>query len=93
MKKFIIEREVSGAGNMTDEELVAISQTSVAVISVLGKPYTWIESFITQDKIYCIHEAEDEDDIRQHAKCADLPIHLIEEVKAVVDPSTAKRRI
>ena len=90
MKKFIIEREVPGAGEMTDEELVAISKVSVAVISVSGKPYTWIESFITNDKIYCVHEAENEEDIREHSKCADLPIHLVEEVKAVIGPETSK---
>lgn len=89
MKKFIIERKVPGAGDMTDEELVAVSKVSVTVISVSGKPYTWIESFITDGKIYCIHEAENEEDIREHSKCADLPIHSIKEIKAVIGPQTA----
>ena len=69
MKKFIIERIVPGAGKMTAEEFKALSKTSNSVISVLGKPYLWIESFVTDDKIYCIHEAEDADVVRQHAIC------------------------
>jgi hypothetical protein len=90
MKKFIIERKVPGAGNMTSEELQEISKTSNAVISVLGKPYIWIESFVTADKIYCIHEAEDEDDIKEHGKCGNFPVDKIEEIKAVISPATEK---
>ena len=89
MKKYIIERNLPGAGNLTPEDLEAISRTSNAVITVLGKPYHWIQSFVTEDKIYCIHEAENEADIRQHAKCGDFPINRIEEIKAVIDPTTA----
>jgi hypothetical protein len=89
MKKFIIERKVPGAGKMTAEELEVISKTSVAVISVLGRPYNWIQSFVTDDRIYCIHEAEDKDDIREHAKCGDFPADRIEEIKAVIGPTTA----
>ncbi len=89
MKKFIVERNLPGAGNMTPEELQAISKTSNAVISVLGKPYKWIQSFVTEDKIYCIHEAESEKDIREHAKCGDFPVHTIEEIKTIIDPTTA----
>jgi len=88
MKRFIIERNLPGAGKMSTEELQAISKTSVAVISVLGKPYVWIESFVTDDKIYCIHEAENEDDIREHAKCGNFPVDTIEEIKAVINPAT-----
>jgi len=91
MKRFIIERKLPGAGKMTTEELQAISKTSVAVISILGKPYTWIQSFVTEDKIYCIHEAENENDIREHSKCANFPVNTIEEIKAVIDPTTGDR--
>jgi len=91
MKKFIIERKIPGAGNMTAEELQDISKTSVAVISILGKPYHWIQSFVTEDKLYCIHEAENEDDIREHAKCGDFPVASIQEIKAVIDPTTANK--
>ena len=90
MKKFIIERKLPGAGNMTAEELQGISGTSNAVITVLGKPYKWIESFVTEDKIYCIHEAENEDSIREHAKCGNFPVNKIEEIKAIIDPTTAE---
>jgi Protein of unknown function (DUF4242) len=89
MKKFIIERKIPGAGNMTAEELKALSKTSNAVICVLGKPYTWIESFVTEDKIYCIHEAENEADIREHSNCGSFPVNTIEEIKAVIGPATA----
>ena len=89
MKKFIVERKLPGAGNMTADELQAISQTSNAVISVLGKPYKWIQSFVTEDKIYCIHEAESEDAIREHAKCGGFPVNRVEEIKAIIDPTTA----
>ena len=90
MKKFIIERSVPGAGNMTSEELQAISKTSNAVISVLGKPYVWIESFVTADKIYCVHEADNEDVIREPGKCGDFPADKIEEIKAVIGPATGE---
>jgi len=93
MKKFIIERKLPGAGNMTNEELIAISKTSVTVITVLGKPYKWIESFVTEDKLYCIHEAEDENAIREHAKCGNFPVNKIEEIKAVISPATAENDI
>ena len=81
MKKFIVERKLPGAGNLTGEELQALSKTSNAVITILGKPYKWVESFITDDKIYCIHEAENEDAIREHAKCGNFPVNKIEEIK------------
>jgi hypothetical protein len=89
MKKFIIEREMPGAGYMSAEELKAISKTSDSAISVLGKPYKWVESYVTKDKIYCIHEAESEDVIREHSNCADFPVSGVEEVKIIINPSTA----
>lgn len=93
MKKYIIERDVPGAGNMTPEDLQAISKTSNAVISVLGRPYTWVQSFVTENKIFCIHEAENEQDILEHAKCADIPANQVIEIKAIIDPSTGKLAI
>jgi len=89
MRKFIVERKLPGAGNMTAKELRDISKTSVEVISSLGKPYSWVQSFVTEDRIYCIHIAENKDDIRLHAKSGSLPIHTIEEIKQIIDPSTA----
>ena len=93
MKKFIVERKLPGAGNMTNEELQALSKTSVAVITILGKPYRWIESYVTEDKIYCIHEAENEDAIREHAKCGNFPLNTIEEIKTVIGPATAENTV
>jgi len=90
MKKYIIERKLPGAGNMTPEELREISKVSVAVISVMGKPYKWVHSYVTEDKIYCIHEAENEEAIREHANCGSFPVNTIEEIKAIIDPATAK---
>jgi hypothetical protein len=90
MRKFIIERPLPGAGSLTPEELQAIAKTSVTVITVRGKPYTWVESFVTDDKIYCIHEADTEDDIMQHSMCANFPVENIKEVRAMMGPLTAE---
>ncbi len=89
MKKFIIERNLPGAGNLSPEELQAISQTSCEAVNQLDKPYHWIQSFVTDDKIYCIHIAESEDVIREHAMKGNFPIDTVAEVKAVIDPTTA----
>jgi hypothetical protein len=91
MKKFIIERNLPGAGNLTAEELQAISQTSCNVVRQLDKPYHWIQSFVTDDKIYCVHIADSEETVRQHAKQGGFPINSIAEVKFVIDPATSTR--
>jgi hypothetical protein len=88
MKKFVIERNLPGAGNLSPEELQAIAQTSCQVVNQLGKPYHWIQSFVTEDKIYCIHIAENEEVIREHAREGNFPINTISEVKAIIDPVT-----
>ena len=89
MKKFVVERNLPGAANLSPQELQHISQTSCEVVIKLGVPYYWIESFITEDKIYCIHIAESEDMVRQHARLAKLPINTIAEVKTIIDPLTS----
>lgn len=86
MKKFVVERILPGAGNLSPEELQHISQTSCEAIIESGVSYFWIESFITDDKIYCIHIAESEAIVRQHARLAKLPVNTVAEVKAVIDP-------
>lgn len=88
MKKFVIERNLPGAGNLSAEELQAISQASCAVVNELGKPYYWLQSFVTDDKIYCIHIAESEEAVREHARLGNFPINTISEVKAIIDPLT-----
>ena len=89
MKKFVVERNLPGAGNLTAEELQVISQTSCEVIMQSGKPYHWIQSFITEDKIYCIHIAESAEIVREHARLSKFPVNTIAEVKAVIDPATS----
>ncbi len=88
MKKFIIERNLPGAGNLTTEELQSISQTSCKVIGQVGNSYQWVQSFITEDKIYCIHIAESEEAVREHSKLGNLPVNTISEIKGVIDPMT-----
>lgn len=77
MKKFVIGRNLPGAVQLTAEELQSISQTSCEVINQLGKPYHWIQSFITGDKIYCIHIAENEQVVREHAMLGRFPVNTI----------------
>ena len=89
MKMFIVERKLPGAGNLTPEELQAIAKTSNTVITILGKPYKWVHSYVTENKIYCIHEAESEKDIIEHAHCGNFPVNTIEEIKTIIDPTTA----
>jgi len=89
MRKFLIEREVPGASNLTPEELQAIAQTSNNALTEMGKPYHWVQSFVAGDKIYCIHIAEDEETIREHAKAGGFPANTVSEIKAVIDSSTA----
>ena len=89
MKKFVIERNFPGAGNLSPEELQGISQTSCEAVSQLGKPYHWIQSYITGDKIYCVHVAENEEVLREHAKLGNFPINTISEVKTIIDATTA----
>jgi hypothetical protein len=89
MKKFVIERNLPGAGNHTPEELQVMSQTSCQVAIQLGKPYQWIQSFVTNDKIYCIHIAESEAVVREHSRIAKFSINTVAEVKVIIDPLTS----
>ena len=89
MKKFVVERNIPGAGSMSPAELKKISQISCKVLVELGKPYHWIQSFVTDDKIYCIHIAESEEVVREHARLGNFPVHSITEVKVIIDPLTA----
>lgn len=89
MKKFVIERNFPGAAELTAEELQAISKKSCDVAENLGKPYTWVQSFVAGDKIYCVHIAESEEVIREHSKIAKFPINTVSEVKTIIDPTTS----
>ena len=88
MKKFVIERNLPGAGNLSPAELQTIAQTSCNTISEMGQLYQWTQSFVTDDKIYCIHIAENEEAVREHARRGGFPINTVSEVKAVIDPAT-----
>lgn len=88
MKKFVIERQLPGAGNLSPEELREIANTSCNVILDLQEPYHWIQTFVTNDKLFCIHIAESEEVVREHARKGKFPINNVYEVKAVIDPCT-----
>ena len=90
MPKFVIEREIPGAGNMTPQQLQAVSQTSCGVLRKLGPEIQWVHSYVTGDKIYCIYIAPDEKLIREHAAQGGFPANRISEVKAIIDPTSAK---
>lgn len=91
MPKFVIERELAGAGNLSPAELQGISQTSCGVLQDLGPQIQWVQSFVTGDKIYCVYIAPDADIIREHARRGGFPANVVSEVKAVIDPTTAER--
>lgn len=90
MPKFIIEREVPGAGRLTPAELETISQRSCAVLERLGPRIQWLESFVTADKLYCVYVAPDEELIREHAHQGGFPANRIARVWRVIDPTTAE---
>lgn len=92
MPKYVIEREIPGAGKLSPEELKAISQKSCGILNQMGPQLQWVESFVTQDKVYCIYIAPDEEAIREHAKQGGFPADRISEVKAIIDPTTAESK-
>ena len=90
MPKYVIEREVPGAGNLSPNELRAISQTSCRVLAKLGFEIQWIESFVTGDKIYCIYRASSDALIKEHATLGGFPANRISAVATTIDPTTAE---
>ncbi len=90
MPKYVIEREIPGAGNLSPEELTAISQKSCGILKQMGPQIQWVESYVTQDKIYCVYIAPNEDAIREHAAQGGFPVNRISEVKTRIDPTTAE---
>lgn len=89
MPKFVIERAIPGAGALTPEQLKAISQTSCGVLTSMGPQIQWLESFVTDDKIYCIYIAPDEATVREHARLGQFPANSVSEVRTIIDPTTA----
>lgn len=90
MPRYIIERDLPGAGKLTAEELTAISQKSCGVLAKLGPQVQWVHSYVTGEKIYCLYIAPNEELVREHARQGGFPANRIAEVTAVIDPTTAE---
>lgn len=90
MPKYVIEREIPGAGKLTAEQLQGISQKSCGVLRNLGPQIQWVHSYVTDNKIYCVYIAPNEQMVREHASQGGFPANKISEVKTVIDPTTAE---
>ncbi len=90
MPKFIIERNIAGAGRLSPAELSAISQKSCTVLRQLGPSIQWVQSYVTGDKVYCVYIAPNAEIIREHARAGGFPADSISEVKTIIDPTTAE---
>lgn len=90
MPKFVIEREIPGAGNLSPEELQGISQTSCNVLRSMGPEIQWVHSYVTGDKIYCVYIAPDEETIREHARQGGFPANSVSKVATIIDPTSAE---
>lgn len=90
MPKFVIEREIVGAGKLPKQELEAISQKSCGVLQSMGPQIQWVQSFVTDDKIYCLYIAPDEAAVRAHAQKGGFPANKISRVRTMIDPTTAE---
>jgi hypothetical protein len=90
MPKYVIERDIPGAGKLTADQLRGVSQKSCSVLNNLGPEIQWIHSYVTADKIYCIYRAPNEDMIREHAKQGGFPANKISEVAGIIEPTTAE---
>jgi hypothetical protein len=90
MPKYVIEREIPGAGDLSAEQLTGVSQTSCNVLRNMGSEIQWVQSYVTGDKIYCVYIAPNEDMVREHAAQGGFPANSISEVKTIIDPTTAE---
>ena len=90
MPKFVIERELPGAGNLTPQDLKNISQKSCSVLNNLGPQIQWVQSFVTDDKIYCVYIAPNAEMVREHARQGGFPANSVAEVRRTIDPTTAE---
>ncbi len=89
MPKYVIEREIPGAGQMTAEQLKEATARSNEVIRELGPDVKWLQSYVTSDKVYCVFVATNEDIVLEHARCTDMPADRISQVATILDPSSA----
>jgi hypothetical protein len=90
MPKFVIERDIAGAGKLPKNEMQAISQKSCGVLRDMGPQIQWVQSFVTDDKIYCVYIAPDEAAVRKHAEMGGFPANVVARVRTVIDPTTAE---
>ena len=90
MPKFVIERELPGAGKMSDAEIKAVAQKSNGVLHAMGPKIQWLESYVTDDKIYCVYAAPDEKTVREHANKGGFPANKISAVRRIIDPTTGE---
>ncbi len=90
MPKYVIEREIPDAGSLSTQELQAISQKSCGVLSNMGTQIQWVQSYVTDDKVYCVYIAPNEEIVREHAHQGGFPANRISEVRSVIDPTTAE---
>jgi len=90
MPKYVIERNIPGAGSLTDEEIKGISQTSCGVLKAMGPQIQWVQSYVTDDKIYCIYIAPDEETVREHAARGQFPANSVQAVRRMIDPTSAE---
>ena len=90
MPKYVIERNIPGAGKLSAKELQGISQTSCGVLREMGPQIQWVQSYVTDDKIYCVYIAPDEQSVREHAERGGFPADSISPVSTIIDPSTAE---
>ena len=93
MPKFVIEREIPGVGDFTQDQLIAISQKSCNVLDQLGSSIQWIESYVTDDKIYCVYHAKNKELVQKHADMGGFPANNIAEVRNVISPATSEAKI
>jgi hypothetical protein len=91
MPKFVIEREIPGAGNLSGEQLQAISEKSCSVLRNLGPQVQWVQSYVTDDKIYCVYIAPNEQAVREHARIGGFPANRVSEIRTIIDPTTAEK--
>jgi len=90
MPKYVIEREIPGAGKLSADQLRGISQTSCGVLRQMGSEVQWVESFVTDDKIYCVYLAPNEEAVREHATRGGFPANRVSQVRTMIDPTTAE---
>ena len=90
MPKFVIEREIPGAGQFTPEQLQGISQTSCGVLREMGPQIQWLHSYVTDDKIYCVYIAPDEETVRIHAQKGGFPANRVSQVRTIIDPTKSE---